>query len=300
MRNKEILERLKWVPMFAGCDTQNLQSIVDGAREEEFDSGARIVKEGEISCLFYLILDGQVEISSKDQVLATLDAGNFFGEMALLDELPRSADVIATKPTKCLVISQRNLKEIISSNSDIAIKMLQELCNRLRSTDQRVLIGVKERKEFDLFLHDYLQKTLDAGRKEISGLRNKLSISYFLLIILSSIMFLGGIILICVSVIHSIEATKIPGKSFFISGLGIADLTALFLINPLKRIHGLMGDIGQITLAVNSFRSQVALRLLETSSAGRDTMGKAAEHIKIVTEKSIELIQAFFEPKQNK
>lgn len=296
MRNKEILERLKGVPMFAGCDTQNLQSIVDGAREEEFDSGARVVKEGEISCLFYLILDGQVEVRSEDQVLATLDAGNFFGEMALLEELPRSADVIATKPTKCLVISQRDLKEIISSNSDIAIKMLQELCNRLRSTD-RVLIGDKERKEFDVYLTDYLKKTLEAGRKEVSGLRNKLTISYVLLVFLSTIMFFGGIYLIYVAVTKGINNGKISNAFFFTSGLGIADLTALFLINPIKRIHRLMGDIGQITLAVNSFRSQVALRLLETSSAGRYTMGKAAEEIEKVTKKSIKLIEAFFEPK---
>lgn len=298
MRNKEILERLKGVPMFAGCDTQNLQSIVDGAREEEFDSGARVVKEREISCLFYLILDGQVEVHSEDQVLATLDAGNFFGEMALLEELPRSADVIATKPTKCLVISQRDFKEIISSNSDIAIKMLQELCNRLRSTD-RVLIGDKERKEFDVFLHHYLQKTLEAGRREVSGLRNKLTISYVLLVFLSTIMFFGGIFLIYLS-IRNINNGQISKEAVFISGLGIADLTALFLINPIKRIHGLMGDIGQITLAVNSFRTQVALRLLETSSTGRDTMGRAAKYVEDVTEKSIKLIQAFFEPKQNK
>lgn len=303
--NKEIVRMMKYIPMFSGCNDQQLLTIIKEAREEEFDSGTQILKEGEISFHFYLILEGQVEVSSKKKVLGTLEKGNFFGEMALLEELPRSADVIALRPTRCLVISQQELRKTLSSNSDIAIKMLQELCHRLRSADKKVLIGGEKRLELDEFLIGYLQKTVQSSRKEVGKLRTKLALSYYLLVILSTVMFLMGVFLICFPLITKLltvaepdQVAKLGSYDLFWSGLGIADLAALFLLKPLNQIHGLMGDIGQITLVVNSYRNQVALRLLETSPKGRDTMGEAAKHIGIAAEEKIKIIQKYFETKK--
>lgn len=197
MSRREITD-LKWAPLFSGCNARQLRSIMARAKEEQFDSGARILEEGERGFDLYLILNGKVEVRRGDHVLAMLEAGNFFGEMAALEEAPRSAGVFARESTRCLRVSLQELREIISSNPDIAMKMLQELSHRLRMTDQMVLISAKEREECNRWLIKYLQDRLDAGDDELVGLRKKLALTYWVIVGLSIFMFLIGAALLSV------------------------------------------------------------------------------------------------------
>ena len=83
-----------------------------------------------------MILDGSVEIRSDGTTIAKLGSGQFFGEMSVIDNQPRSADVVAVEPSRCLILSAWSFNALISENPKIALKMLQEFVRRLRSTNQ--------------------------------------------------------------------------------------------------------------------------------------------------------------------
>ncbi|MFQ5794855.1 MAG: Crp/Fnr family transcriptional regulator [Candidatus Bipolaricaulia bacterium] len=135
-RDEEIVEFLKQTPLFSLCREKDLRSIIKIANEKKFEAGSPIIKEGDSGLGFYLILEGKVDIKRDDRLLSQRGVGDFFGEMTLLDGGPRSADVIATEPTRCLVLARWDLKDIVKSYPDVALYMLEELSRRLRETDQ--------------------------------------------------------------------------------------------------------------------------------------------------------------------
>ena len=157
-------------------------------------------------------------------------------------------------------------------------------------------INEDERKKDNRDLIRFLQNTMKNGRSEVDGLRKKLGYTYWILVGLSLVMFGLGIALLSVPFLATTYQSNIErSESIIAAGFGIADLTALFLFRPVERIHRLMGDMSQITLAINSFQSQEALILLEMDISKRETMGKAAERIKEAANDSIGLIQTYFE-----
>jgi CRP-like cAMP-binding protein len=137
MGRDEIVVLLKKTPLFSEFTKKELEALLLTGKEREFGAGNTIVREGDVGNLgFYLITDGQVEVRKGSKALTKLGAGGFFGEMALLDEAPRSADVVALSQTKCLMLTRWDLKALISSHPDIAIKMMMELARRLRDTNR--------------------------------------------------------------------------------------------------------------------------------------------------------------------
>lgn len=154
----------------------------------------------------------------------------------------------------------------------------------------------EEREEANKDIVKHLQTTLKDGRRELGALRGKLSFTYVVIVVLSIVMFVLGIVLLSVPVAAAFGGRRIEElQSLIAAGFGIADLSALFLFRPLERIHGIMGDMSQITIAVNSFQTQVGLRLLEMDKDNRQTVGKAAERISMAAKDSIKLIQDYFE-----
>jgi len=141
----------------------------------------------------------------------------------------------------------------------------------------------------------YLYETLDNGKEEVRLLHRKLTYSYWISVGLSIFMFMFGLILLSVPFISAYWGHGNEWQSAVSGGLGIVDLVALFLIGPLKRIDKLMGNIAQVTIAIQSFQHQVALRLIELDSGNRETIGKAAEHIDRAAKENIALIQKYFE-----
>jgi CRP/FNR family cyclic AMP-dependent transcriptional regulator len=124
--------------LWGGLGEQERESIVALCKERSFEARDRIVKKGDKGTGFYLILDGSVEVKSGNNTLAKLGTGQFFGEMSLLDSEPRSADVVASEPTRCLVLNEQELNQILDSNPKIARAMLRELTRRLRVTTQSI------------------------------------------------------------------------------------------------------------------------------------------------------------------
>jgi len=123
-------------PLFSGLKGKQLKTIVSAGQELSYEPGRIIVKEGEMGAGFYLILDGSVEVRKGNKVLSKLTAGQFFGEMALLDRNPRSADVVVTSPTRCYGLTPWAFTAILRSNPQIALNLLKELIVRLRKSNE--------------------------------------------------------------------------------------------------------------------------------------------------------------------
>ncbi|MCL6642797.1 MAG: cyclic nucleotide-binding domain-containing protein [Candidatus Bipolaricaulota bacterium] len=137
MVSSEAVKFLKKTPLFAQFSEKELEALFSTAKVREFDAGSTIVREGDPASIgFYLVLEGQVEVRKGQKTLAKLGAGDYFGEMALILDAPRSADVIAVQKTKCLMITRWELRSIISSYPDVALKMMGELARRLSATNQ--------------------------------------------------------------------------------------------------------------------------------------------------------------------
>jgi CRP/FNR family cyclic AMP-dependent transcriptional regulator len=130
-----VIEMLEEAPLWSGLSKKELKSMVSFAKERTFESGDTIVKKGEGGIGFYLILDGAVEIRSDGKTLSKLGPGEFFGEMSLLDNQPRSADVVTVQPSRVLILTAWHFRGAVSSNPKIAMKILQELVHRLRNAD---------------------------------------------------------------------------------------------------------------------------------------------------------------------
>ena len=130
-----LVKMLARVPLFSGLDETSLQAVAAAGREVSFESGKRILAQGEPGLSFLLVLDGNVEVRKGGKKIATLKPGNFFGEMTVFDDKPRSADIVATEPTKCFGIAAWSFLPMLRSNPAIALGIIKELVRRLREVD---------------------------------------------------------------------------------------------------------------------------------------------------------------------
>lgn len=127
---------LEKVPIFASLTERQISRLSQGLLEKDIPEGTTVVKQGEKGIGFFLILDGAVEVKRRGRKLATLGSGDFFGEMALFENEARSADVVATKPTKCLVLSTWEFWGYAMSQPKMLRGMLAEMAHRLSETDR--------------------------------------------------------------------------------------------------------------------------------------------------------------------
>ena len=121
------------VPFFSGLNAKDKKRLLAQGKEISYKAGNMIVAEGTTGVGFFLILEGKAEVRKKGKVLATLSKGQFFGEMSLIDDLPRSADVIALQPTKCWAITSWSFASLIKAQPKLALGMLKEVVKRLRA-----------------------------------------------------------------------------------------------------------------------------------------------------------------------
>lgn len=115
----------------------------DSLLGKKFKDGDIVFKEKSIGKEMYVILSGKVKItkekSGKEATIAALEEGDFFGEMALFDNSPRSATAIALGDVSVLEIDQKNFLKKISKDPSLAFRMLKKMSQRIRETDERVL-----------------------------------------------------------------------------------------------------------------------------------------------------------------
>jgi CRP-like cAMP-binding protein len=127
-----VVEMLQKAPLWSGLTERELKVVARSFRELKYKTGDVIVRKGEAGVGFYLIADGTVEVRSDGRVLSKLGPGQYFGEMSLLDGQPRSADVVALEPLRCLALTSWSFKSMVSEHPNMALKLLQESVRRLR------------------------------------------------------------------------------------------------------------------------------------------------------------------------
>src|SRR5688500_781108 len=112
------LALLEKVPLFSGLNPAQLRQVAALAQPREFEGSAFIFKEGELGEEMFVVVEGKVRISKRvpgigEEALAILEPGQYFGEMALIEEQPRSADAIAHVPSTVWAISRQKLEELM-------------------------------------------------------------------------------------------------------------------------------------------------------------------------------------------
>lgn len=131
-------ETLKQVPLFAGLNKKELQTLMRSCQERKYAPGTTIIKQGDTGVGLYMITNGHVKItreSDPDRAEVELDTagpGDVLGEMALLDDLPRSANIIAVDEVSAILLPVWEFRSALRTNPDIGIKLLSVLSHRLR------------------------------------------------------------------------------------------------------------------------------------------------------------------------
>lgn len=130
-------------PLFADLDDRELSAIAAVAKTRRYAKDDVIFHADESGDVFCLIREGQVKVTmispeGKEIILSLLAPGDFFGEMALLDDEPRSATVVATEPLELITIWRSDFLQILSENFDITKKVLAEISRRLRTASNRI------------------------------------------------------------------------------------------------------------------------------------------------------------------
>ena len=129
---------LKSVDLFASIPSQELIRVAQIAEEEEYQTDTSLCKEGDYGDCMYIIANGKVKVHKGDHTLVELEKGAFVGDMALLDQEPRSADLTTSLETTLLKISQDAFYELMSSNFEIMNGILKIISSRLREAQAKL------------------------------------------------------------------------------------------------------------------------------------------------------------------
>jgi CRP-like cAMP-binding protein len=126
------IDDLRGVPLFGGMTDRALQSIADLASDFEAGAGSALTTEGEPGEAFYLITEGRLEVSRGGATISTLGAGDFIGEISLLDGRPRTATAVTLGPVRGLVIRRAAFTELMDRFPPVRLGILMALTERIR------------------------------------------------------------------------------------------------------------------------------------------------------------------------
>lgn len=128
-RRAELIAR---VPLFAGLTKQQIRAIASAASSDVWPSGVRMVKEGAPSTSCFVIVEGSVEVTKGDRVLARLGPGEFFGEVALFDSGPRTATVRTVTEVHAIQLPRPAFLEVVQDNPKLLLRMITTMALRFR------------------------------------------------------------------------------------------------------------------------------------------------------------------------
>ena len=142
-----ILEELRQIPLFADLSEEDLEQLYRMAETVSIPAGQLVLQEGDQGDSLYVVLTGELEVTkrqgSQDILLAVYMPGQFFGEMALLEQAPRSASVRTLQESRLLVISQAAFQTLLTCSPSAPLKILHTVTSRLRSTESALIQNEK-------------------------------------------------------------------------------------------------------------------------------------------------------------
>lgn len=139
----ELIDFLKYVPIFAELDNDTIDKISKLGKRKHFHKETVILTEHETGSALFVIIKGKVKVSRESEdgrevILTILTDSDFFGEMAILDGLNRSANVTATEETELFIINRSDFLDLLYNHPEVSITLLQELTKRLRAADMKI------------------------------------------------------------------------------------------------------------------------------------------------------------------
>jgi CRP/FNR family transcriptional regulator, cyclic AMP receptor protein len=130
------VDLLQRVPLFADLDRRELQRISGWFKEREFKAGETVVEEGSGGAGFFLVEEGEARVSVHGEERGRIGPGDYFGEVALLDEGARTATITAESDLKCHGLTFWDFRPMVENDARIAWALLQALAKKLRSVEQ--------------------------------------------------------------------------------------------------------------------------------------------------------------------
>ncbi|MEO6318440.1 MAG: cyclic nucleotide-binding domain-containing protein [Acidimicrobiales bacterium] len=131
------VDHLSSVALFAACSKKDLQAVHKASDELTLPAGKVLCEEGSLGREAFVILEGTAEVRRNNRKVATLGAGTCVGELALLDQGPRTATVTASTDLKVLVIGVREFTALLGDVPSIAHKVLKAMATRVRELDAK-------------------------------------------------------------------------------------------------------------------------------------------------------------------
>jgi CRP/FNR family cyclic AMP-dependent transcriptional regulator len=128
---------LAGVDLFSGLSRRQIRKLLDRSRIVPSPSGKQVAPKGAGALAFHLILEGRATVAVSGSEVRTLDVGDYFGEISMIDGKPRSATVTAIEPMTALVIPHTEFERLLAAEPNFAHSLLTTLCARLREAEAR-------------------------------------------------------------------------------------------------------------------------------------------------------------------
>ena len=138
-RRSDKADALGKVPLFSGLSRRHLNELARHVDEVTLGAGRVLARQGEHGLEFLLIVEGRASVERDGKRIARLRAGDFFGEMSLIDGKPRTATVTAKTPVTLLVIHRRVFGHLLDTLPGLQRKVMLALCERLREADTALI-----------------------------------------------------------------------------------------------------------------------------------------------------------------
>jgi CRP-like cAMP-binding protein len=125
------VEALKRAPLFEELSKKELTTLASATDDLALDPGTVLCREGRIGTEFFVIVDGDAEVTQAGKRLATLSGGDFVGEIALLTTTKRTATVTVTTPLRCFVLTQPAFRRVLAESPSVQVKVMKSLAERV-------------------------------------------------------------------------------------------------------------------------------------------------------------------------
>ena len=123
---------LRRVPLFAGLDNKELDQIASSLRERRFKAGDVVTQEGSGGVGFFVVEEGEADVSIGGESKGSIGPGDYFGEIALINESPRTATLTARTDMLCYGMTPWDFRPLVESNSEIAWKLLTAMAEKMK------------------------------------------------------------------------------------------------------------------------------------------------------------------------